>query len=381
MVEEDGVDRLAYRVVATEREGDVRDAPRGLGMGEGTGDLTHRLDVVHAVVVVLLDAGGDGEDVGVEDDVLWWEANPLGKDTVGASADLGLPRNWIRLALLVGSDHDHGGTILLQEPRLPDELFFTLLHADGVDHRLALHTLEARLDDRPLRGVDHHGHTRDVRLGGDEVEEVDHRLLSLEHPFIHVDVYHLGAVLHLLLCHFQRRLIVAREDQILRPPRTGNVGALADVHEQRVRSDVGRFEPVQAQLARDLRHLAWWVAGDGISYGLDVLRCGAAATADDVEPAVLGPLSDLGGHVFGGLVVLAELVGQPGVRVGTHVGIGDTGELFDVLSKLRRSQGTVEADANRLGVAHGVPESFRHLARQRTPTGVGDGARDHDRDI
>jgi hypothetical protein len=29
-----------------------------------------RLDEVDRVVVVLLDAGGDGEDVGVEDDVL-----------------------------------------------------------------------------------------------------------------------------------------------------------------------------------------------------------------------------------------------------------------------------------------------------------------------
>src|ERR671932_1738111 len=180
MVEEDGVDRLAYRVVPTEREGDVRDATRGLGMGEGTGDLTHRLNVVYAVVVVLLDAGGDGEDVGVEDDVLWWEANPLGKDTVGASTDLDLPLLCIRLAFLVESHHDHGGTILLQEPRLPDELLLALLHADGVDDRLALHALEARLHDRPLRGVHHHGHARDVRLARDEVEETDHRLLAFE---------------------------------------------------------------------------------------------------------------------------------------------------------------------------------------------------------
>ena len=39
------------------------------------------------VVVVLLDAGGDGEDVGVEDDVLGREADLLGQDAVGALAD------------------------------------------------------------------------------------------------------------------------------------------------------------------------------------------------------------------------------------------------------------------------------------------------------
>jgi hypothetical protein len=37
-------------------------------------DPAHRLDEVDGVVVVLLDAGGDGEDVRVEDDVFGREA-------------------------------------------------------------------------------------------------------------------------------------------------------------------------------------------------------------------------------------------------------------------------------------------------------------------
>ena len=99
VVEEDGVDGLPHRVVAPERERDVRDAARGLGVGEGRGDLTHRLDKVDAVVVVLLDAGGDGEDVGVEDDVLGREADLLCEDPVGALADLDLPLLRVGLAL------------------------------------------------------------------------------------------------------------------------------------------------------------------------------------------------------------------------------------------------------------------------------------------
>ena len=47
-------------------------------------DLAGRLDVGQGVVVVLLDAGGDGEDVGVEDDVLRREADLFGQDLVGA---------------------------------------------------------------------------------------------------------------------------------------------------------------------------------------------------------------------------------------------------------------------------------------------------------
>src|SRR3546814_6392742 len=39
----------------------------------------------------------------------------------------------------------------------------------------------------------------------------------------------------------------------------------------------------------------------------------------------------------------------------------------------------VEADAERLRVAHRVPESLRRLPRQRAPGGIGDGARNHHR--
>ena len=45
---------------------------------------------------------------------------------------------------------------------------------------------------------DHHRHARDVRLGGDQVEEGGHRLFGIEQALVHVDVDHLGAVLDLL---------------------------------------------------------------------------------------------------------------------------------------------------------------------------------------
>ena len=48
-------------------------------------DPAHGLDEVHGVVVVLLDAGGDREDVRVEDDVLGREADLLGQQLVGSA--------------------------------------------------------------------------------------------------------------------------------------------------------------------------------------------------------------------------------------------------------------------------------------------------------
>ena len=90
VVEEDRVHRRAHRLVAAEGEGEVGDAARDMRVRQVLPDPAHRLDEVDAVVVVLLDAGGDGEDVGVEDDVLGREADLLGEDAVGPRADLDL---------------------------------------------------------------------------------------------------------------------------------------------------------------------------------------------------------------------------------------------------------------------------------------------------
>ena len=77
--QEDGVDGLAHGVVAAEGERDVRDAAGDQRAGQVLLDPAGGLDEVQAVVRVLLDARGDGEDVRVEDDVLGREADLLGR--------------------------------------------------------------------------------------------------------------------------------------------------------------------------------------------------------------------------------------------------------------------------------------------------------------
>jgi hypothetical protein len=64
VIEEDGVDRLAHGVVAAEGEGDVGDAAGDQGVREVLLDPAGGLDEVDGVVVVLLDARGDGEMLG-----------------------------------------------------------------------------------------------------------------------------------------------------------------------------------------------------------------------------------------------------------------------------------------------------------------------------
>jgi hypothetical protein len=90
VVQEHRVDRLARRVVAAEAEATRSTRRPTPWRPAGCADPARGLDEVDRVVVVLLDAGGDREDVRVEDDVLGREADLLDQQPVGARADLDL---------------------------------------------------------------------------------------------------------------------------------------------------------------------------------------------------------------------------------------------------------------------------------------------------
>jgi len=248
VVEEHRVHRLAHRIVAAERERHVAHAAAHQRVRQLRLDAPRRLDEGETITVVLLDAGGNGEDVGIENDVLGCEAHPLGEDAVSPLTDGDAPLDAVGLALLI-EGHDHRRcAVAAHRARVLDEALLAFLEADGVDDCLALHALQARLDDRPLGGVDHHRHARDVGLGRHQVEEAYHGGFRVQHALVHVDIDHLRTVGHLLARHLQRRAVVARLDELAELSRAGDVGAFADVDEQAVLVDVERFEARQAAL-------------------------------------------------------------------------------------------------------------------------------------
>ena len=98
---------------------------------------------------MLLDAGADGEDVGVEDDVLWSEPGDIGEQPVGAGRDLDATLRALRLARLVEGHDDRRGAVAADEPGVLEEGRLALLEADRVHDAAALEALEAGLDDVP----------------------------------------------------------------------------------------------------------------------------------------------------------------------------------------------------------------------------------------
>ena len=176
-------------------------------MRTATADFLHRLDEVDGIIVMLFEAGGDREDIGVEDDVLGRKAD-AGEQLVGPLANLDLARLGVGLPDLVERHDDDRSAIGHAFARMREEGFLALLHADRIDDRLAGNAFQARLDHGPFRAVDHHRNARDVGLGGDELQERRHRIFGVEQALIHVDVDDLRAVLDLLARNLDRRGIV-----------------------------------------------------------------------------------------------------------------------------------------------------------------------------
>ena len=127
MVEEDRVHGFAQKIVATERERQVRHAARHMGVGQSRADLRRRLDEVEAISVVRLDAGCHGENIRIEDDVFRREADNFRQDTVGARADLDLALFRVRLALFVESHDDDRRAVAPHDLRVRDEGRLALL--------------------------------------------------------------------------------------------------------------------------------------------------------------------------------------------------------------------------------------------------------------
>ncbi len=392
-VEEEGrVHGFSDFVVSSEAEGDVGDASADSGAWEILFNPSGGADEIDGVVCVFVDSGGDGEDVGVEDDVLRGEVDFLGEEAVGAGADIDSALVGIGLASFVEGHDDDGGSVFSDEGCLFEELGFSFFEGDGVDDSFALEAFEAGFDDGPFGGIDHDGHSRDVGFAGDEVEEPAHGGFAIEHAFVHVDVDDLGSVVDLLTGDVDGFLELVVEDEFRELGRTGDVGTFADIDEVGAFLDGEGFEAGEAGSPG-----LWGVVGDGGWFweGARGVFCdgvrdfsdmgwgGSAAASDDVEEAAFGPRFELGGEGFWGFgeAGFGEGVGEAGVGVGAGEDGAAGGEFLHAGAHFFRAEGAVDADAEEGDVADAVPECFGGLSGEATVAiGLREGHGSHEGD-
>ena len=363
-VEEEGaVHGLTHLVVAAEAEADVAHAAADFGTGEVFFDPAGRVDEVERVVVVLLHAGGDGEDVRIKDDVLRIEAHFIDENAVGAFANADLVLVGRGLAFFVKGHHHGGGTVAFDAACTLAEGLFAFLHRDGVRDALALQHLQSGLDDFPLRRIDHDGHFRHLRLGLQEREELRHHVHAVDEAFVHAHVDDVGSIFDLLTCDADGLLQLAFFDELGEFRRASHVRALAD-HEvvRELRVIVGH----RARQTHDrlwCRHMTRLDSLHSLGDGFDVSGRVAAAAAHDVHKARFGEIRRELGHVMRQQVKArrCQRIRQTRIRIRGDEATRFRRELLDIRPHFIRTRRAVHADAQWLHMHHRIEISLHVL--------------------
>ncbi len=153
--------RFAHDFVAAERERDIAHAAGDFHSGANLLDFSRGFEKVDRVAIVFFDARGDGENVGVEDDVGRRHADFFGEQAIGPLADAHPVVDARGLALLVEGHDDHAGVLQRRRAGLAcTSSSSPALRLIERDISLALHAFSSSgLDHRPFRAIDHDRHT------------------------------------------------------------------------------------------------------------------------------------------------------------------------------------------------------------------------------
>ena len=303
------VDRLANRLIPPKGERHVAYPAGDTHVGIRPLNLSGGLDEIHGVPVVILQAGSDSQHVGIKDDVGRRHADLSGKQVEGPLGDPQLVLHGDGLSFFVEHHHHAGGAVPLYEPGPLEKQLLPVLQADRIDDPLSLDALQTGLDNRPGGTVDHHRDPGHVGFGRQQIEESRHHGRAVQQGVVHVDVDHVGPALHLPPGNRNGLTQFLFSNQSGELSRTGYVGSLADHGEAHLRAQDQGFQPAIARAGVGLRRTPGGELLDGLGNRPNVLRRGSATAAHDVQPSGLGKLSEHFGHLFGRLVVLAELIG------------------------------------------------------------------------
>ncbi len=294
---------------------------------------------------MLIITGRNRQNIRIEDDIRRIETDLVDKQTIRALTDLKLPVGLGGLAVLIERHDHHGRAVLVHDASLLQKVRLALLQTNTIRDAFALEDLEAGLDHGKVRRIDTNGHARHVRLTRQQVEELGHASHGVQHALVEVDVQDLRAILHLILGHLERRVVLVLLDELEELARAGHVAALADVDKVGVLADAEGLQARQDRVALvdGGGRLARFDVGDGPGDRANVCGRGAAAAAHHVDEAVTSKAQHVLRHGLGRLVVLAERVRQARVRVARHVSGRVVADRFDERTHLLRAQRTVQS--------------------------------------
>ena len=98
-------------VVATEGETQVTHTAADMGTRQVLSYPFRRTDEVGSIGIMLLHAGGNGKDIGVEDNIQWIHPHPFGQYLVGPLGNGDTTLITGGLSFLIEAHHHHGSPI------------------------------------------------------------------------------------------------------------------------------------------------------------------------------------------------------------------------------------------------------------------------------
>ena len=227
--------RLTNVIIASERERQITYSTTDMCPRQVLFDPSGCFDEINSIIVVFLNTRCYRKYIGIEDNIIRIETYLRSQNTVSAFANFNFALISICLALLVESHHHNGCSKLLDYRGTFDELFLPFLQGNGVDNRLALQTLQASLNDFPLRRVNHNRYSCDVRIGHNEIQESLHLFLGIQQSIVHIYIDDQGTVFHLLAGNAQSFFVILLIDQAKKLTRTCHIASLTHVDETNLR--------------------------------------------------------------------------------------------------------------------------------------------------
>ena len=144
------MNRLAYRIVATKRKRDIGYATADFCVRQIFANPFRGVDEIHAVIGMLFNAGGNGKNIRIKNNIFRREADFIDQNFVRTRADFNLALVSIGLTFFVEGHDNNGRPITATQLGALDEFRNTLLHRNRIHNRLALHTFQARFNDAPF---------------------------------------------------------------------------------------------------------------------------------------------------------------------------------------------------------------------------------------
>mmetsp|Transcript_9613 Transcript_9613/g.35640 ORF Transcript_9613/g.35640 Transcript_9613/m.35640 type:complete len:434 (+) Transcript_9613:2110-3411(+) len=353
MVQKDGVHRLANLFQSTEGETQVGYTSRHFCEWEVGLDELDSLNELDGILVVFLDTSGNGENVKIENYVLWWKINLLYEQIVGTLANFKFTLTCGCLSLLVEGHDNYSSTVASDQSCLLEEFLLSLFERDGVYNAFSLKASKPGLDNLHFGGVHHHWNFGNFWLRSNQFAEAIHCKFSIQKTFVHVDIENLSSFLNLRSGHLKSFRVLIFQNEILETTRSCNIASLSDIHKVSLFCENEWFQSGESHVGilRE-RSSLWLKLCSNLGNGCNVIWGTSTASTEKVDNTLLEEWADSFCHLLWGLIVLSKLIWETCIWISRHPAFSHIGNALDVRQHEICTKSTIQSNGVHTRVHH-----------------------------